>query len=116
MKGLAISNSSLVQKAHNSLARPADIRSALHAAVKVTALANTSSSSSRRPKSTPEGKKPDVKQKQKMKDEGERVETYHFIGYVPAHGKGITSPSFCLLPRPESPVQCGNSTASSLGH
>ncbi|KAK0218827.1 cysteine proteinase [Armillaria fumosa] len=84
MKGLAISNSSMIRNAHNSLARPADIRGADNA------LATTLLDTVKNKEKTKRGSNPPPNKRAKTKkpppEEGDE-ETYHFIGYVPAYGK-----------------------------
>jgi ubiquitin carboxyl-terminal hydrolase L5 len=93
MKGLAISNCPLVQKVHNSLARPADIRAAFHQAAVVSLKSTTSTKTTTTTSATKlaESKRAEARQRQKAKVEEQQqtqqIETYHFIGYVPAHGK-----------------------------
>lgn len=76
MKGLAISNSKLLRESQNSLARPADLRGALNAAA--------SSSQSKKP-TRKRAKLTMTSTRKRAKDDS--TETYHFIGYVPSHGK-----------------------------
>ncbi|EMD35772.1 hypothetical protein CERSUDRAFT_124420 [Gelatoporia subvermispora B] len=89
MKGLAVTNAHFIREAHNSLARPADIRGALHALAK-----STLESSKKRSSKPPPQKKRKLSTPRKRKAENatapgtaeDTPDTYHFIGYVPAHG------------------------------
>ncbi|THH09958.1 hypothetical protein EW145_g1667 [Phellinidium pouzarii] len=91
MKGLAITNNKQLRETQNSLARPADLWGSLSA----IAVSTRDASPSKKPakkrtktavvNSSPR-RKPSAK-KRKAAIEEETPETYHFIGYVPAHGK-----------------------------
>ncbi|OCH91537.1 cysteine proteinase [Obba rivulosa] len=85
MKGLAVTNAHFLREAHNSLARPADIRGATHAAAK-----STLESSKRQLSKPPPTKKRKLTIPRKPKPASALAEdapdSYHFIGYVPAHG------------------------------
>ncbi|KAJ7644005.1 ubiquitin C-terminal hydrolase [Roridomyces roridus] len=91
MKGLAISSSRFIQRAHRGLARPSDLRGALNSIATTTlSKAKKAETKSKRPPkpaatstSTAKGK---AKKKAEETDEDEE-EVYHFIGYVPAYGK-----------------------------
>ncbi|KAL0576892.1 hypothetical protein V5O48_005099 [Marasmius crinis-equi] len=98
MKGLAVSSSHLIRKAHNSLARPADIRGAqitlaltsLSAQKKAAKSTTTKSQAKpkRNTKTTAKTSPPKpAKKKEENEKESEDEEAYHFIGYVPAYGK-----------------------------
>ncbi|KAJ7134767.1 hypothetical protein C8R44DRAFT_870362 [Mycena epipterygia] len=90
MKGLAISSSPFIRQAHRALARPPDLRGALHAIATSTlnkAKKKTEPPTTRRAppvkrpaKAAPSSAKP-------KQEESDDDEAYHFIGYVPAFGK-----------------------------
>ncbi|TDL17093.1 cysteine proteinase [Rickenella mellea] len=108
-KGLAIPNLPLLREAQNSMARPADVRGALNAIAEVTQAATksaskpaqkkrrtgtgTGTSPAKEPKPKKNGTSAAAAAKGKTKkskaavDDEDENETYHFIGYVPAHGK-----------------------------
>ncbi|KAJ7505155.1 cysteine proteinase [Mycena galericulata] len=88
IKGLAISSSPFIRKAHRDLARPSDLRGALNAIA-------TSTLNKAKKKNEPPPAKPATKRTTKAttsaakskKDDADEEEAYHFIGYVPAYGK-----------------------------
>ncbi|KAI0791321.1 hypothetical protein C8Q75DRAFT_715566 [Abortiporus biennis] len=90
MRGLALTNCSFIREAHNSLARPCDIRAAQYSLATRTldlskkSSGNQSSPATKKRKSTKTQQKKTVK---KVKNESENVDSYHFIGYVPRNGK-----------------------------
>ncbi|KAF5348248.1 hypothetical protein D9756_010529 [Leucocoprinus leucothites] len=93
MRGLAITNSPLFRRTHNSLARPADIRASLNSIAtnvmeskkKGSLKPSAKGKPGRPPKSSKTTKSEKVK-KQDNADEND-TPTYHFVGYVPAFGK-----------------------------
>ncbi|TFK25854.1 ubiquitin C-terminal hydrolase [Coprinopsis marcescibilis] len=96
MRGLAVTNVSLFRRAHNSLARPADLRGAVNALAINTLDLEKKKEKEKRKESTkpPPAKKrkaDDSKETKKEKPaaspEQEAEQSYHFIGYVPASGK-----------------------------
>ncbi|KAF9261736.1 cysteine proteinase [Marasmius fiardii PR-910] len=95
MRGLAVSSSHLIRKAHNSLARPADLRGAQNTVVltslsaqKKASKTTTTKPSQQKTKRNKASTKTSPKQpKKKEEKEVEDEEAYHFIGYVSAYGK-----------------------------
>ncbi|KAI1788605.1 cysteine proteinase [Ganoderma leucocontextum] len=94
MRGLAISNSSHIREAQNSLARPADLRGAHHAlataaleSAKAKAKADSSPPAKRRKTSSAWSSPSRSRRKSARASTSEKVEAYHYIGYVPAHGR-----------------------------
>ncbi|KAI5121734.1 hypothetical protein M0805_009026 [Coniferiporia weirii] len=92
MKGLAISNFTLLRETQNSLARPADLRASISAIAESThdAISSSKKPVKKRTKTiaadSGSRRKTSLKKKKATAEE-EAPETYHFIGYVPAHGK-----------------------------
>ncbi|KAI0643237.1 cysteine proteinase [Trametes meyenii] len=93
MRGLAFSNRASIREAQNSLARPADIRGALHAlassaleSAKNKAKA-TSSPPAKRRKTSAASSSSRTKRKAASARADEKLDAYHYIGYVPAHGR-----------------------------
>ncbi|KAJ7677498.1 cysteine proteinase [Mycena rosella] len=87
MKGLAISSSPFIRKAHRDLARPPDLRGALNAIATSTL---TKAKKKDEPKRAPPSKraaKPAASAAKPKQDEADDEEAFHFIGYVPAYGK-----------------------------
>ncbi|KAJ7069636.1 ubiquitin C-terminal hydrolase [Mycena amicta] len=87
MKGLAISSSPFIRTAHRALARPSDLRGALHSAA--TTTLDAAKKKATKPKATTSKRNTTAKKpkKETPQDAEDGEEVYHFIGYVPAHGK-----------------------------
>ncbi|KAJ7147113.1 cysteine proteinase [Mycena crocata] len=87
MKGLAISSSPFIRKAHRDLARPQDLRGALHA-VAISTLDSAKKKAEPKRTQTKRTARASASTKPKpKKEEPDGDEAYHFIGYVPAYGK-----------------------------
>ncbi|KAL1943721.1 hypothetical protein VTO73DRAFT_4166 [Trametes versicolor] len=91
MRGLAVSNMALIREAQNSLARPADLRGARHAlassaleSAKNKAKAAASPPFKRRKTAASSSRR---KRKAASARADEKLDAYHYIGYVPAHGR-----------------------------
>ncbi|EJD00538.1 cysteine proteinase [Fomitiporia mediterranea MF3/22] len=113
MKGLAISNSRLLRETQNSLARPSDMWGSISAIAEATHKLHADLN--KRPKKKAKGRhgwstvnqRPVNSKKRKLEETD--TETFHFIGYVPAHGKvweldGLKSGPLEVgeLPKPDS--------------
>ncbi|KAI0631539.1 cysteine proteinase [Trametes polyzona] len=92
MRGLAISNLALIREAQNSLARPADVRAARHALA--TSALESAKNKAKAAASPPTKKRKTSaltsRRKRKAalaRADDERLDAYHYIGYVPAHGR-----------------------------
>ncbi|KAG2002614.1 ubiquitin C-terminal hydrolase [Coprinopsis cinerea AmutBmut pab1-1] len=127
MRGLSVTNVPLFRRVHNSLARPADVRGAINTLATTTLDIEKEKQKEERRKKVAAGKPPPAKKRKgddaaqdkskgKSRQEEEEIEqSYHFIGYVPAHGKvweldGFKSGPLEVgeLPAPESPHQSGS--------
>ncbi|OJT05865.1 Ubiquitin carboxyl-terminal hydrolase isozyme L5 [Trametes pubescens] len=91
MRGLSVSNMALVREAQNSLARPADLRGARHAlassaleSAKAKAKASASPPFKKRKTAASSSRR---KRKAASARADEKLDAYHYIGYVPAHGR-----------------------------
>jgi len=85
MRGLGVSGSRFIRDAHNSLARPADLRGALQAIAHTTLEADKARAKAA--KGPPAKKRKTTASASKGDNDDHLQEQYHFIGYVPAHGK-----------------------------
>ncbi|KAI0349384.1 cysteine proteinase [Trametes cingulata] len=92
MRGLAVSNLTLVREAQNSLARPADIRGARQALASA-ALESAKSKAKAAAASPPSKKRKTASSSSRSKRKAasaradDKLDAYHYIGYVPAHGR-----------------------------
>ncbi|KZT01927.1 cysteine proteinase [Laetiporus sulphureus 93-53] len=89
MRGLALSGSQFIREAQNSLARPADIRGALHSIATTTVKASKAQAKAAKPppKKRKVSSSPSKARCKSAKAAEEQQEVYHFIGYVPARGR-----------------------------
>ncbi|KAF5331816.1 hypothetical protein D9611_008902 [Ephemerocybe angulata] len=99
MRGLAATNLPILRETHNALARPADKRAALNSLATATMNAKKEKEKQKAESSKPRPRKrlktddtPPKKRKGKEKEkpaatEEEAEESFHFIAYIPAHGK-----------------------------
>ncbi|PAV15016.1 cysteine ase [Pyrrhoderma noxium] len=85
MRGLAISNSKLIRETQNSLARPADLWGSISSLTKTTHKASMENKAPTKRRRL--GLNVSSSKKRKSTDAGEKVDSFHFIGYVPARGK-----------------------------
>ncbi|TEB18767.1 cysteine proteinase [Coprinellus micaceus] len=97
MRGLSVTNIPLLRETHNALARPADKRAAM------SSLAiNTFNAQKKKQKEEAESSRPRPTKRQKVEEKATKKgkekakgspsaedseEGFHFIGYIPAHGK-----------------------------
>lgn len=90
MKGLAISNSRLIRETQNSLARPADLWGSISSIAETTHEVSMSAkkpTKRRRTVLNDSSRRKQTSRRKKAIEAGQGVESFHFIGYVPAHGK-----------------------------
>ncbi|THG97124.1 hypothetical protein EW026_g4815 [Hermanssonia centrifuga] len=92
MRGLAMTNCQFIRQAHNSLARPADLRGSSHAvATSTLEYAKSQKKTRRNSDSSPPKKRRKQNfgrvKKPQLASAEEDVENYHFIAYVPIDGK-----------------------------
>ncbi|KAI0364650.1 cysteine proteinase [Pilatotrama ljubarskyi] len=91
MRGLAVSNLTLVREAQNSLARPSDIRGARQALA--TAALESAKSKAKAAASPPSKKRKTASSSSRSRRKvasaraDDKLDAYHYIGYVPAHGR-----------------------------
>ncbi|OSC98653.1 cysteine proteinase [Trametes coccinea BRFM310] len=91
MRGLAISNLPLIRQAQNSLARPADVRGAWHSLASSTL--DSAKSKAKATASPPSKKRKTASSSSRSRRKSssaraeEKLDAYHYIGYVPAHGR-----------------------------
>ncbi|KAI0693067.1 hypothetical protein BC835DRAFT_1416146 [Cytidiella melzeri] len=115
MKGLAVTNCQWIREAHNSLARPADIRGAQHSVAKSTLeYAKKQRAAARKEASGPPAKRRKTvlvsPRKEKEAQTDNMQESYHFIGYVPRDGRVWELDSL----RPGGPLEVGDFSSNEL--